>query len=108
LRMPALSLLYIVGKLAEKKIERALAEGEVVVELEELFETLHDLWVRRGIALCSDFNLVLDQLKLLEAAGYLKVRRDEGKGLVLGIGVETLSELEKVIPEYVKKHLPIV
>jgi hypothetical protein len=110
--MPALSLLYIIGKLAERKInlenESTLAGNEVSVTLEELFDELHTLWKEKGIALCSDFNQVLDQLDLLEAAGYLEKREDDDKRMVLGIKIETLKELDEIIPEYVKKHLPII
>jgi len=110
--MPALSLLYIIGKLAERKSDLGEAStpagDEVSVTLEELFDELHTLWKEKGIALCSDFHQVLDQLDLLEAAGYLKKRKGENKGVVLGIKIETLNKLDEIIPEYVKKHLPII
>jgi len=111
--MPALSLLYVVAKLAERKVDRegagALVGNEVSVALEELFDELHRLWREKGVALCSDFHLVLDQLDLLEAVGYLRKHVDESKRVErVVLAIETLSKLDEIIPEYVKKNLPIV
>jgi len=111
-RMPALSLLYIVGKLAKRggRLEKAgaSAEDEVSVALEELFDELHALWTEKGIALCSDLHQVLDQLDLLEKAGYLKKDNDESKGIILKIKIETLKKFDEIIPAYIKEYIPII